>query len=198
LSRLGLLGGTFDPPHVGHLIAASEAAWRLGLERVLFLPARQNPLKQAHQMTPPEVRCEMVAAAIADNSTFELSRLELDRPPPSYTVDLLRALRAPERELVFIAGADILPELPRWHAPAEVLQLATLAIVTRPNAPPPDLTAVERELAGAAASIQVIRIPGIDIASSQLRARVRAGQPVRYMTPPAVEALIERYGLYAA
>src|SRR5207302_4924475 len=113
-TRLGLLGGTFDPPHYGHLVSAQEAAWQLRLDRVLFLPARQNPLKRGDSSAPAEARCEMVRLAIADNPLFELSRLDLDRPSPSYTADLLRALVAADRELFFLVGADILPELPRW------------------------------------------------------------------------------------
>src|SRR5205085_8228709 len=108
LIRLGLLGGTFDPPHYGHLLMASEAAWQLHLERVLFLPARQNPLKRDEPTSDAEARCQMVQLAIADNPRFELSRLDLDRPPPSYTVDLLRGLTSTERELFFLVGADIL------------------------------------------------------------------------------------------
>src|SRR5947207_7426592 len=124
--RLGLLGGTFDPPHYGHLVAAQEVAWRLYLDRVLFLPARQNPLKKGERSSSAEDRCRMVQLAIQDNATFELSRLDLDRPPPSYTADLLRALHTPEVELYFVVGADILPELPRWREPTEILRLARL------------------------------------------------------------------------
>ena len=106
-TRLGLLGGTFDPPHYGHLVSAQEAAWQLRLDRVLFLPARQNPLKRDESSTPADARCEMVRLAIEDNSLFELSRLDLDRPPPSYTADLLRALCNEDREVFFLVGADI-------------------------------------------------------------------------------------------
>src|SRR4051812_14318219 len=113
VTRMGLIGGTFDPPHYGHLLAAQEAAWQLDLERVLFLPARQNPLKEGEPSSSEVDRCEMVARAIGGNQRFELSRLEMDRPPPSYTADLLRALEAPERELFFLVGADILPDLHR-------------------------------------------------------------------------------------
>jgi len=188
LTCLGLLGGTFDPPHYGHLAAAQEAHWQLELERVLFLPARQNPLKQGEIMTDAEVRCEMVRAAIGDDSRFELSRLDLDRPPPSYTVDLLRSLSRADRALFFIIGADILPELPRWHAVDEIMQLATLVVVTRPGAsvphPPPD-------------QVRELRIPGVDISSTDLRERVRRGKPITYLTPPGVERLIVKQHLYA-
>jgi nicotinate-nucleotide adenylyltransferase len=201
VTRLGLIGGTFDPPHYGHLLAAQEAAWRLDLDRVLFLPARQNPLKRGERRTPADKRCQMVERAIADNPLFELSRVDLDRPPPSYTVDLLRALHTgnrAERELFFLAGADILPELPRWHAPRAILALAKLVVVTRPGAPDPvaSLQAVEQHLPGARERIELLETPGIAITSTELRARVRAGQPIRYLTPPAVEAFVHDAGLY--
>jgi nicotinate-nucleotide adenylyltransferase len=196
--RLGLLGGTFDPPHFGHLIAAQEAVLTLGLESVLFLPARQNPLKQGEHGTDPEHRCRMVELAIADNPLFGLSRADLDRPPPSYTVDLLRALHVeqPGRELFFLVGGDILPELPRWHAPGELLRLATLVAVNRPGAPEPDLARIEQALPGAASQIRLLRVPGVAISSSDLRARVRGGQPIRYFTSPAVVAYIAEHRLY--
>jgi len=196
VKRLGLLGGTFDPPHNGHLIAAQEVAWRLGLEQVLFLPARQNPLKQGAPSSEAEDRCEMVARAIADNPLFELSRLDVDRPPPSYTADLLEHLQAPDRDLFFLVGADILPELPRWRAPEAVLRLARLAVVNRPGSSLPDLHELEAELPGARGRADIVAIPGVDISAAQIRARVRSGQPIRYLTPTAVENYIRDKGLY--
>jgi len=196
VTRIGLLGGTFDPPHYGHLAAAQEVAWRLRLDCVQFLPARQNPLKRDAPGSAAHQRCEMVRLAIAGNPVFELSRLDLDRPPPSYTADLLRALQAPERELFFIIGADILPELPRWREPSEILRLARLAVVTRPGAAVPDTAALEALLSGIRERVDVVDIPGIAIASSDLRHRVRTGQPIRYLTPPAVERYIVEHRLY--
>ena len=196
MTRLGLFGGTFDPPHFGHLLAAQEAAWQLDLERIVFLPARQNPLKQHEVSSPADDRCEMVRLAIADNPSFELSRLDLDRPPPSYTVDLLRALQAPDRELFFLVGGDILPELPRWHAPREIVRLARLVVVNRPGAPPIDLEVLERSLPGTRGRIHDLRIPGTDISSTDLRARVRLGRPLRYFMPRAVERYIQAHHLY--
>jgi nicotinate-nucleotide adenylyltransferase len=196
LRRLGLFGGTFDPPHYGHLLAAQEAAWQLDLERVLFLPARQNPLKQHEATSPAAQRCEMVRLAIRDNPLFELSRLDLERPPPSYTVDLLRALQAPGQELFFLVGADILPELPRWHAPREIVRLARLVAMNRPGAPAIDLAALEQRLPGVALRVHALPIPGVDISSTELRARLRHGQPVRYFMPPEVVRYIQRHHLY--
>ena len=194
--RLGLLGGTFDPPHYGHLLAAQEVAWRLNIDRVLFLPARQNPLKRGEASSSAEDRCEMVALAVADNPTFELSRLDLDRPPPSYTADLLRALQAPEHELFFLVGADILPELPKWREPQQIVQLARLVVVNRPGAPPPDLERVETVLPGVRERVERVQIPGVDVSSREIRKRVAAGRPIRYLTPPAVERYIMDRRLY--
>jgi nicotinate-nucleotide adenylyltransferase len=196
VKRLGLLGGTFDPPHYGHLIAAQEVAWRLQLQRVLFLPARQNPLKRGAPSTEAEDRCEMVARAIADNPLFELSRLDLDRPPPSYTVDLLCNLQAADRQLFFLVGADILPELPKWRAPEEVLRLARLVVVNRPGWPVPSLKALEAAMPGTSERVDIVRIPGVDISASDLRARIEADRPIRYLTPPSVEDYIREHRLY--
>jgi nicotinate-nucleotide adenylyltransferase len=196
LTRLGLLGGTFDPPHYGHLAAAQEAAARLPLDRVLFLPARQNPLKRSAPGSSAEDRCAMVVLAIADNPLFELSRLDIDRPSPSYTADLLRALQRVGQHLFFIVGADILPELARWREPDEILRLARLVVVNRPGTAPSDVGALEAVVPGAAERVDLIEMPGLAIASRELRERVRAGLPIRYLTPPSVEHYIAEHGLY--
>jgi nicotinate-nucleotide adenylyltransferase len=200
--RLGLLGGTFDPPHYGHLIAAQEAAWRLPLDRVLFLPARQNPLKQAEPASTVADRCRMVELAVADDPRFALSTADIERPGPSYTVDLLRRLRdelGEGTELFFLAGADVLRELPSWSRPRELLRLATAVVVfSRPGWPSPDGSAVEARLGVAQGRIMGLAMPGVDISASELRRRVRAGEPIRYLTPPAVEAYIRERRLYTA
>lgn len=195
MTRLGLLGGTFDPPHYGHLIAAQQVAWRLQLDRVLFLPARQNPLKRS-ETSSVEDRCEMVALAIDDDPRFELSRLDLDRPPPSYSADLLRALASPGRDLLFIVGADIVRELPKWREPDEILRLARLVVVNRPGAPDPQLEKLVASFPATRGRVDCVRIPGVDISSSEIRKRVRAGEPIRYLTPPAVERYIAARQLY--
>jgi nicotinate-nucleotide adenylyltransferase len=192
VKRLGLLGGTFDPPHYGHLVAAQEVAWQLQLDRVLFLPARQNPLKE-DLSSSAEDRFAMVQLAVDGNALFEASRVDLDRPPPSYTADLLRALDAPNQQLYFIVGADILPELPRWRSPDDILRLARLAVVNRPGAPAPDVSHLHAELRERA---DVVDIPGMAIAARDLRQRVREGRPITYLTPPPVEKFIRERGLY--
>jgi nicotinate-nucleotide adenylyltransferase len=196
VTRLGLLGGTFDPPHYGHLVAAQEVALRLQLDRVLFLPARQNPLKRGEHNSAAEDRCEMVSRAIADNPLFELSRLDLDRPSPSYTADLLRSLALGDRQLFFLVGADILPELPKWREPAEILRLARLVVVNRPGSPTPDLDALQSLMPGARERVDLVVSPGVAIASRELRQRVHDGLPIRYLTPTAVEEYIAEHGLY--
>ena len=200
--RLGLLGGTFDPPHYGHLVAAQEAAWQLRLDRVLFIPARQNPLKPGDLSSSVDDRCRMVELAIADDPRFALSLADLERPGPSYTVDLLRQLRAtldPSVELYFLAGADVLRELPDWRQPRQVVELATAVVVLgRPGWPPPDGASLERRLGARPGRIRGLPMPGVDIASRALRERVRTGQPISYLTPPAVEAYIAERDLYRA
>jgi nicotinate-nucleotide adenylyltransferase len=166
------------------------------LERVLFLPARQNPLKQGESITRAEDRWEMVTRAIADNPQFEASRLDMDRPPPSYTVELLRALHEPGCELFFLVGADILPELPKWRSPQEILRLARLVAVNRPGSPALDLAALELALPGARQRIDMVSIPGVAISAREMRDRVRAGRSLRYLTPPVVERYIESRSLY--
>jgi nicotinate-nucleotide adenylyltransferase len=192
------MGGTFDPPHYGHLLAAQEAAVVLRLERVLFLPARQNPLKGGEPSTPAEDRCAMVERAIADNPLFELSRRDLDRPPPSYTADLLRTfkLESPEDELFFLVGADILPELPRWQRTDEILRLARLVVVNRPDSPVPDVRALEAVFPQARERVDLIFFPGVSVSARYLRARVASGQPIHYLTPPAVEQYVRAKRLY--
>jgi nicotinate-nucleotide adenylyltransferase len=162
----------------------------------MFLPARQNPLKRDEASTSAELRCEMVARAIADNPQFVLSRADLDRPPPSYTVDLLRALSRADQELFFLVGADILPELPRWHRPQEILRLARLVVVNRPESPLPDVEALEAALPGARERVDLVFMPGVAVSARYLRARVATGQPIRYLTPPAVEQFIAEHQLY--
>ena len=196
---IGILGGTFDPPHYGHLVAGQEAAYGLGLERVLFMPAGQPPHKRGEPISPLETRLRMVELAIADNSCFALSRIDSDRPGPSYTADLLAAVRAslgPGPKLYFVVGMDSLHDLTTWHDPPRVLAQCILVAVSRPGYPTLDLAQLDRELPGASARIKILPSPGVDISSTDLRERVAAGRPIRYLTPEPVRALIERERLY--
>jgi nicotinate-nucleotide adenylyltransferase len=197
--RLGLLGGTFDPPHLGHLVAAQEAADRLGLERVLFVPAGQPPHKLGEPVSPLESRLRMVELAIADNPCFVLSRADVDRQGPSYTADLLADIRAgagPDSELYFLVGMDSLHDLTTWKDPARILAQSVLVAVSRPGSPPLDLSELESSLPRAAERIVVLDTAGVDISSTDLRARVAAGRAIRYLVPDAVREFIESTGLY--
>ncbi len=196
--RVGILGGTFDPLHDGHLVAANEAAWELGLERVLFMPAGNPPHKQDEVVTSAEHRVAMVRLAIADNPRFELCTIELERSGPSYTVDTLRELRArePAIEPYFIIGMDSLADLPSWHDPGGILKLAHLVAMHRAGWDVVDVKQLDRVVPGAASRVKILRIPGLDIASTDLRERIAAGRPVRYLMPDPVIAYIEEHRLY--
>ncbi len=197
--RLGIYGGTFDPPHLGHLILAETAADSLPLDRVLFVPAGTPPHKNADSIRSPIThRVAMVKLALAGNDRFAISRVDVDRPGPHYSVDMLRLLHDeyPAAELIFLIGADSLRDLPTWSRPAELIALAKLGVMRRPNVAPPDLAALERDLPGITARVEWVDAPLIDIAASDLARRITAGHSVRYQLPDAVLAYITEHGLY--
>jgi nicotinate-nucleotide adenylyltransferase len=185
--RLGVYGGAFDPPHLGHLVAASEACDALGLDRMLWIPSAVHPLKAVG--TAAALRLEMVRSAVAGDPRFQADDLELRRRGPSYTVDTLRALRGrePGATLFFVTGADNLAELPRWREPDEIARLATLAVVSRAG------EALPADAAYPAVAVPVTRV---DVSSTEVRRRVAAGASIRYLVPDAVRAVIERERLY--
>jgi nicotinate-nucleotide adenylyltransferase len=196
--RLGVLGGTFDPPHLGHLLLAEAAADHLGLARVLFVPAATPPHKEACAVRAGAGhRLAMTQLAIAGNPRFALARTDLERPGPHYTVDMLRLLRDahPHSELVLLIGGDSLRDLPTWSRPQELIALASLGVLRRP-ADNLDLDALERAIPGLAARTAWIPAPRLDIASSAIAAAIAAGRSVRYLLPDAVLAYIEAHGLY--
>jgi nicotinate-nucleotide adenylyltransferase len=198
-STTGIFGGTFDPPHLGHLAAAQEACVALGLDRVLFVPAGQNPLKLGEQISAPEHRLAMTELAIEDDPAFAISRADLDRVGPSYTVDLLERLHAelgPDEELAFITGTDVLHELHRWRSPERILQLARLVAINRPGERVIYPNELETRVAGARERVTVIQTPGVAVSSTELRARVARGQPIRYLVPDAVAAYVADHRLY--
>jgi nicotinate-nucleotide adenylyltransferase len=198
IERVGVLGGTFDPLHYGHLVAANEAASQLELARVLFLPAANPPHKQGEPVTSAKDRIAMVQLAIADNPRFELCLLELERGGLSYTVETLRELhrREPGIEPYFIIGMDSLVDLPSWHDPTGVLREAQLVAVHRAGWDVPDLDQLERVVPGVRDRVRILRIPGLDISSTDLRDRVMKAQPVRYLIPDSVIAYIQAHALY--
>lgn len=193
------MGGTFDPIHVGHLLAAEEARRHFGLERVLFVPAACPPHKVGKEVTPGFHRLVMAIVATLDHPGFIVSDLELRRPAPSYTLDTLRQLRdqEPEAELYFITGADAVLDILAWREPGELVRLATFVGVTRPGY---DLGRIDGVRAGlgpeAAERLHVLEMPGVDVSSTEVRRRVRAGESIRYLVPAPVEAYIAKFGLY--
>jgi nicotinate-nucleotide adenylyltransferase len=193
--RLGVIGGSFDPPHVGHLLIASEAHARLGLERVLFVPAAAPPHKDLEAGIAASVRLEMTALAVAEDMRFVESGLEIEHGL-SYTSDTLRAVaeRFAGRDLVFVMGSDSLLQLDTWHDPEAILDLCTLAVAPRPGDDPVAIAAAAARWG--AGRVVVLDAPTIAVSSSQIRARVAAGRPIRYLVPSAVEELIVERGLY--
>lgn len=196
--RLGVYGGTFDPPHLGHLILAETAADSLHLTRVLFVPAADPPHKAESDIrAPASDRIAMVERAIAGNPRFALSRVDIDRPGPHYSVDMLRLLHEqhPGAELIFLIGADSLRDLPKWSRPLELITLATLGVMRRPGVDP-DMTLLEKVIPGVSWRVQWIDAPMIDIAASDIARRIVSGYSVRYQIPDVVCEYIDAHGLY--
>jgi len=180
--ELGVLGGTFDPIHVGHLIVAQEVLTLLALDRVLLVPARISPLKLGGgTMFTAEQRWRMVALATADNPGLDVSRIDLDREGPSFSVDTLKTVieRYAPRSLHFVLGADALASLPEWRQPREIVRLANLVAVTRPGHAI-DVDDLERFVPGARRAIHVIDTLAIGISSTDLRERIQVGRTIRY------------------
>jgi len=195
--RLGVLGGTFDPPHYGHLVLAETARVCLRLDRVLFVPAGQPPHKPDRPVTPSHHRAAMVDAALADNPAFALSSVDLERPGPHYTVEMLALLgqEYPGAELYFLMGGDSLAEFLTWRDPAGIVRQARLAVMRRSGCEG-DLEALEQAVPGLRERLVWIDAPYLDIAATDLRRRVREGLPLRYLVPPRVEAYIREHRLY--
>lgn len=196
--RLGILGGTFDPPHVAHLVLAEQARTQLGLEQVLFCPAGQQPLKSEQAVTPVEQRVAMVQLAIADQPCFGLSRLDIDRPGPHYTADLLALVQRqyPGYELYFLMGADSLGDILRWRNPDRIVAQAWLVVARRPGVELDE--AALGKIRGLRERLIWLDTPWLDIAATDIRRRIQAGMSIRYLVPPAVEAYILQNKLYLA
>ena len=188
MPSIGLLGGSFDPVHHGHLIVARVAAEALRLDELRFVPAREQPFKRGRHAAPAADRAVMLELAIAGSPGFAVERAELERPAPSYTVDTLEALRTrePAARFTLLLGADAAAELPGWHRAAELPGLARIVVFGRPGSPVP----ASALIAGA------IEVPAIDISATDIRRRVRAGLPIRYWVPDAVAEYMVRHRLY--
>jgi nicotinate-nucleotide adenylyltransferase len=196
--RLGILGGTFNPPHLGHLVCAQEAYGELSLDRVLFVPARIPPHKSVEHEPGSEHRLELCRLAVAGDERFAVSDMELQREGPSFTVDTLKKLstQAPQDELVLILGGDIAAGLTEWHEPEQVLELATVAIAGRRGTTQDAVDGTLAKLAGGDRA-RFFAMPRIEISSTMLRRRVGARQSIRYFVPDQVEEYIQRHGLYS-
>ena len=198
LRRVGVLGGTFDPIHYGHLFIAEEARARIPLERVLFVPAAQPPHKTNVYICPAKHRLRMVELAVASNPPFEVSTVDMDRPGPHYSVDMIALLReeyGPQTEFYFIMGLDSLAGILTWHQPARLLELCRLAVASRQGYRA-DLRALEGSLPGISARTLVLDTLELEISSSDIERRIREGLPVKYLIPGAVEEYIRAHSLY--
>lgn len=197
MERIALFGGTFDPPHLGHLVIAETVREALRLDRVEFVPAPDPPHKANVARSPFADRLAMVELAIAGTPGFLLNRSESLRQGPSFTVDTLRLRRVerPDEALWFLIGADSLLDLPNWRDPGSIIRLARLAVAGRPDSPL-DINRVERALPGVTAATDIVATPLIDISSRDLRRRVREGLSIRFRTPAPVVEMIHAHELY--
>ncbi len=194
--RLGVMGGTFDPIHNGHLLTAEEAAVQFGLDEVVFVPTGHPWMKEQKEVSAPEHRYLMSVIATASNPRFSVSRIEIDRAGPTYTVDTLRELKGldgDEVDLFFVTGADAMLEILQWKDPEEILALAHFIAATRPGY---DLTRFEAEAPTRHPNVSVMNIPALAISSTDIRMRVGEGRPIRYLVPEGVKSYIEKAGLY--
>ncbi len=193
--RLGVMGGTFDPIHYGHLVTAEEAVVQFALDAVVFVPTGKPWMKEGREVSPAEDRYLMTVIATASNPRFQVSRVEVEREGPTYTVDTLRALAAqhPDAELSFITGADAMLEIFEWKDPGEVLSLAHFIAATRPGY---DITSFEAKASTRQPEVSVMNIPALAISSTDVRERVADGRPIRYLVPEGVKSYIEKAGLY--
>jgi len=192
--RVGLLGGTFDPPHFGHLALAEWARAELRLTTVWFVPAGQPPHKLGARRSPARHRLAMTRLAVRGNPAFRVSTLETRRPGPSYTADTVRAFTAanPRARVHLLMGADMFATFPRWREPDAIARAAVLVVAARPGTPSP------RARAAGGRGVVWLANPGLEVSSSALRARAHAGRSIRYLVPDAVARYAERHRLYAA
>ncbi len=196
--RLGILGGTFDPPHIGHLVLASEAQAQLGLEQVLWVLTPFPPHKQDQPITPLPQRLEMLHAALGDSPGFSLSLVDIDRKPPHYAVDTVRLLQAYYQgaDLIYLMGGDSLSNLPTWHHAGEFVRACAGIGVMHRTGVDIDLERIETLLPGVSEKVLFIKTPWLEISSSDIRQRVRNGIPYRYFLPTPVYQMIDQRRLY--
>ncbi|MBM4448764.1 MAG: nicotinate-nucleotide adenylyltransferase [Chloroflexi bacterium] len=199
--NVGILGGTFDPVHNGHLILAEVARKQLNLSVVLFMPAGQPWLKTERIITPAEHRLQMLRLALAGKTGFRISEMEIQRPGPTYTIDTINQLKKDlntEDELFFILGQDILMQLPQWHEASALVQLCYLVAASRPGVKKPDLKALELKIPGITQRVMLLKEPMIDISATDIRVRVARGLSVRHLVPEPVNRYIKEQRLYVS
>ncbi len=199
--RIGLFGGSFDPIHVGHLVAVRDAMEAHGLDRVIFIPSGRPPHKPGRPLASPEDRAAMIARAIRGERGFALNRWELGRPGPSYTIDTVREFRRRHRsaELYFLIGADMLPDLPTWKDIGTLLELCELLPMARPGVPRPSPSRLALPPPWPARLLaRWTKVRAMDVSSSEIRRRLAAGRSVRYLVPDGVERYIREHRLYGA
>ena len=197
--NIGVMGGTFDPIHKGHLLIAEEARTRLNLAETLFVPAGEPWLKANSPITAAAHRVEMVRLAIADKPYFKLSTMEIERAGPSYTVDTIAQLKAQlgaGNELFFILGWGSLAELPQWREPDRLIKLCYLVVAPRPGYPAPDLKELEAAIPGLSQRVMLMKGPEVDISASEIRSRVARGLYIRHLVPKSVDGYIKEHRLY--
>ena len=198
MSSIGIFGGTFDPPHLGHLVLAAEARAQLGLERLLWVLTPTPPHKQNQVITPLEHRRAMLELAISDDPQFEFSTVEIDRPGPHYALDTVKLLarRNPAANLVYLMGGDSLRDLPAWHQPTEFISACySIGVMRRPS-DLLDLVTLEKSLPGLSSKVRFVDTPLIDIAAHEIRERIAGGRPFRYFLPREVYEYINEHKLY--
>ncbi len=196
--RIGVFGGTFDPPHHGHLILAAECYDQLALDRLLFVLTPSPPHKRGKSVTPTESRLELLLAAIRRDPIFELSRVEIDRPPPHFAVDTVNLLSRefPGAEMIYLMGGDSLVDLPEWYAPGRFLAaLDEIGVMCRPGEAV-DLSALDAVLPGIAKKVRFVQAPLLEISSSEIRSRAATGRHFRHYLPDPVYEIILEKGLY--
>ena len=198
MPSIGIFGGTFDPPHIGHLILAAEARAQLGLERLLWVLTPTPPHKQNQAITPVEHRAAMLELAISQDPQFELSAVELDRPGPHFALDTVNILAGqnPGAQLVYLMGGDSLRDLPAWHRPADFIAACQGIGVMRRPGEPFDLEVLEKTLPGLRSKMRFVEAPMIEIAAHEIRARIADDRPFRYFLPAQVYEYIIQHKLY--
>lgn len=193
--RRGILGGTFDPIHIGHLLLAEEARLRLPLDRVMFVPAG-SPWRKSRDITPAADRLAMVRMAVSGNACFDVSDLEVQREGPSYSADTLAGMAEDGDDLFLLLGADALIDLPNWHRPADLVSLARIVVARRPGWDDDAMAAAAAQVGGLTERLIALTMPLIEVSATDIRDRARRGEPLRYLVPDAVAAYIRERALY--